>query len=177
MAAGCAPTWPQSACRSLAFFTARFGERAQTKADLLKAEVEATMDFAAAESPGETSVSQEAHEAALLSAAEAVQADMQAAIQKQVAEAEARCSAQLTQVQEEARAKVAAAEGVDAAELQKTMRGGNKRDVLLEILLDLLPPETEPEPEPEGGEGGEASVAPVSLTWRLPAVSLLTRCA
>ena len=76
-------------------------------------------------------------------------------------------------------AKVAAAEGVDASELQKTMRGGNKRDVLLEILLDLLPPEAEPEPEPEGGEGGEASVAaakPVSLTW-LPAVSLLTCCA
>ena len=73
-------------------------------------------------------------------------------------------------------AKVAAAEGVDASELQKTMRGGNKRDVLLEILLDLLPPEAEPEPEPEGGEGGEASVAaakPVSLTW-LPAFPLLT---
>ena len=76
-------------------------------------------------------------------------------------------------------AKVAAAEGVDASELQKTMRGGNKRDVLLEILLDLLPPETEPEPEPEGGEGGETSVAtakPVSLTW-LPASPLLTCCA
>ncbi len=71
--------------------------------------------------------------------------------------------------------KLAAAEGIEPADLEVALRSGNRLDSVKRLLLDLLPPEQQPishgqpaaEPEPELPDDAEGSVQSDTDSWEM----------